>query len=115
MHDHIEHDYESEPICHVHAINPQITVQADVVRCTVHDGSPVVGVAVGWTDDEGAVHYSAALLEPRAALSLANAILAAVGQVFRASDKQADCAVAAVISGRDWDREFEALLGQSDA
>jgi hypothetical protein len=72
---------------------------------------PVVGVAVGgWTDDEGAVHYSAALLEPAVALSLANAILAAVAHVISASD--VDDAVAEAMTGRDWDAELVTMLEQ---
>jgi hypothetical protein len=76
---------------------------------------PSSGYVGGWKDAEGIAHYSSALLEPAEALSIANAILAAVGQALGGSDQHTERAVAEAIAGRDWDREVEALLGQGDA
>jgi len=107
--EHVEHELLAQTVGHVHAINAEITVQADLVSCTVCGGPPAIGVLVGgWTDEEGTAHYSSALLTPEAALSIANTILAAVGQAFAAIN--ADQAVAEVTGGRDWDTELAKLL-----
>jgi hypothetical protein len=104
------HELTAQSIGHVHTINPEITVSADIVQ-RICGGPHAIGIAVGWRED-GGQHFGTALLEPATAPSIANAILAAVGQVISASDL--DDAVAEVIQDTDMDAELAKLLGGAE-
>lgn len=55
-------------------------------RCAACDGHPAIGIAIGTLEDSGQ-EIGSALLDPgRGILSLANAILAAVGKVISTND-----------------------------
>ena len=103
-----EHEFIVDSVGHVRAIDQMITVQTDLVRCTC-GGPPAIGVAVGgWRDEEGVAYYSTALLDPAAALSFANTILAAVQMALGASS--ADQAVAEILRDVDMDSALSELL-----
>jgi hypothetical protein len=106
--EHEEHELTAQSVGHVHAVNPEGTVSADIVRCAC-GAPPVIGIAVGWQKDRED-HFGAAMLEPAVALSLANAILAAVGHVISTDDDRAEGAVAGLLTGVDMDAELAALL-----
>jgi len=108
-----EHDLLAETIGHVHGVDPDITVRADLVRCTACGGLPVVGVAIGWTGENGTQCHGGAMLEPGAALSLASMILAAVGAAL--STSKTDGAMADLLTGVDMDAEPAALLDGGDS
>jgi hypothetical protein len=74
--EHTEHGLIAEPVGHVHAVNPGVTVQSDLVRCAACDGPPAIGIAVVWQHDDADQEIGSALLDPSAALSLANSLLA---------------------------------------
>jgi hypothetical protein len=62
---------------------------------------------------DGEQHFGTALLEPATALSIANAILAAVEQVISTSDL--DETVAEILVGMDMDSALSDLLGEGAA
>jgi hypothetical protein len=90
MHMHCEHNLKARPAGHVHGIDPGVTAQADIVACTVCQGPPIIGVAVGWDAADGR-HFGTAL------------------QVL-GGQRHTDRAVAEIIAGQDWDDELAALL-----
>ena len=106
-----EHYLIAEVLGHVHGINPEVTVQADLVRCAgCIESPPAIGVAVGWTDEDGDRCFGSALLDPGAALSLATTILAAVGVALGNDQKQQNRVVAEILRGVDMDADLAALL-----
>lgn len=102
-----QHELVAQGVGHVHAINPEVVVQADLVRCAACDGPPAIGIAIGRLED-GGQEIGSALLDPAAALSLANSLIAAVGAAL--SHGNTDQVVAEVLAGADLDQALEALL-----
>jgi hypothetical protein len=70
----------------------------------------MVGIAIGWTGEDGGRCLGSVVLEPGEALSYANAPLAAVGTALANDEKSQDRAVAEILRDVDMDAALAELL-----